>query len=1151
MQKGGDMTAGDDVLIPVVRGIVGRHTAGRPLFTVELTEEELAELRHGLRRAVAARGISALRADGICRTALAFFGSSFFATEASELSWRPLLRALGVEDDELPDYPDLYDPLELTIRERGREVIRRGRRLFLGTLLREGGLPTRIGDLARLIAAHVRSRGWPAVLDENVRDWMVDAIAGSAGGAAGTLFASEESRSALGELLSDVARTYDELIKRGVDPTTLPTASAVEAALAERGIAIPTMRSRDLLVELLGTFRDSTRAPRSSAPTPTATLLAFERDGTVVFRVAADLALLDTLAGLPSTVAISVVPGPPRPLLVQRTDGGWLEPSKNEPRVEFRLPALPLAVDLSARWSLPSGSTAVSSILTLTTPLDDVLWFGADSRLLSGALETLAAGITVVGVARVPVDVVAEGDVSVTELAVPVGFASAFTVRVGGPGTLRVVTREAEPRTSVLACGHTRFEVEVQPGATPSWTSTSRVLHRLPTFVLPEGVEADLRVTRGDNDETVVATAQRGRVIPNSISRVAAMTGRLRVAFETNDGGRWSRTWFVLPRTFGIETRGRSVLVRHDANISVASPWKMIETGTGGTVFESTEEKGEDEHCELLLRHAGQTASIVVAVPRGVLRLRRNPSAVTTESLLDTRRITEREVNLGACLELCGSEGTLLEVSIGNEMNLRVRQPTSRRTLVPLMDVLVRASRKESPLRLAFSVQDGASGEQETLTVEVPRYAKPTRLSEGVEPGSLSLRVTVDPADTPVRPALAFFAVTDPFVKPRVVEGVLSAVTDGHAVVSVPDPNGALASGQVIAFLVDAAVTPPRPMSGGSLLRARDGVEPGAEATPLQVALWQGDHARICDALKAEASGPAVDAFFDRLLEGSMRCAAYGLTWFYVYRVLSEEALWIVLAAAARLPRTERLRWLQMWKDQLEGIRWTFLTTNDAASLAATLSERARMDSADKMHLVGVANDVTRMSRATEIVLCEALFRGDSLLPVSASLRQGVPEGRTLPRDWSIVALPTGKIGVKWLKGTELDGDDQSLVETILGEQLLNGERIHALREVFGTHPVPRLPDAPTPKAPWFAPLRAALVNDWKPLSREGGMNAVVCSIELATLAFAAATFVHLMGGQPLFNRARSAVRLVEQRVPRLFEFWLNALKLLPPKDSR
>jgi hypothetical protein len=1146
------MNEGGHGLIAVAHTVVNRYRArrtrgmaGPPLFTGALTDPEFGALRTGLRAAVAVHGIAGLRGD-ICRSAFVFYASTFFAGQAVELSWRPLLADLGVVGDELGEYHQLYNSVQRALEDLGRDVVvRRGRRFFLATFLREGGLPLHIGEIARLVTTQVRSVGWAAVLDENVRDWMVDAVAASAGGAAATLLASEESRFALGELLGDVARTHRELVSRSVDPTTFANAEEVEAALAKHAIPVPAMRSRPLLIELLGSFRDASHAPRTAVLVPSATFVAREHDGLLSFRIAMDLALLASIEGLPDTVALASVPGPTRPVLAQKVKDAWVDSARSEPRIELPLPSLPSRVVLSARWSR-QGTPATATVGTVTAPLDDVLWFGTDGELLSGTLESISVGSSVVCVGRTHLELATEGNVEVRELTAPEGFPSAYAVMAQGPGEFRVTSfpdaDEDAPRVHHVACGRPGFRVEVQPGPPPPWGSSAQVVARLPALVLPEGIEAEITVTSGQEPFSV--RGLRGRIMPSSFDRIARMSGRVRVVFQTASGERWSRTWFVLPRTFGIETKQRTVFVRHDATLRVSSPWKYRAVDSG-TACEGTGAQLDDDVCELLVRLGDETARLVVPVPRGLLRLRRTPSAAS-EPLDGDVTVKEREVLEGACIELAGTEATRLEISVGNRNVLEASQPSSRRLVVPVMEVLARTAHRQSPLRVFLRVRDGATTREASLRIVVPRFAKPQRLTEGGEPGRLTLRVDLDGTDMPARPALAVFAVTEPFGEPTLVPASMSTPAAGRALVSVSDEDGTLATSHRIVFLVDEAVSPPRPMSGGTLLAAPKNTPPPAGATPLASALWGGDERKIEEALEA-AAREVGSCFLDDLIAASSQRAAYGQSWFYPFVRVADGLAWVLLAAAARLPRAARLPWLQTWQEQHAGLRWTFVTTSQAQALASTLPASMRHDSEDKMHLLQVAKDAAGMPRAAEIVLSEALFRGASLPPVRHMLREGAPDGKHLPQDFAPhLSLPTAPLVTRWLRGGDIDGDDWTLVQKHLEERLLGGARVRALRELWLTRPLPRLPRPPRLSAAWLAPLEARLQADWAPLADPAARD-----LEIATVDFAAAVHLHQRQLHHLSQGDRENVREVEHLVPRLFEFWLTALKLFPPKDPK
>jgi hypothetical protein len=139
-----------DPLLPIVHSILKRHVPGAPLFTANIRDDEVESLRRALTAVVARRGVAGLGTDSMVTTAFAAFASSFLAVTASELAWAPVLSALGATESDVEAYPQLYEPLEKALQQRQRTVLTRlGRRRFLGTLLREGGLPLRIGCASR------------------------------------------------------------------------------------------------------------------------------------------------------------------------------------------------------------------------------------------------------------------------------------------------------------------------------------------------------------------------------------------------------------------------------------------------------------------------------------------------------------------------------------------------------------------------------------------------------------------------------------------------------------------------------------------------------------------------------------------------------------------------------------------------------------------------------------------------------------------------------------------------------------------------------------------------------------------------------------------------------------------------------------------
>jgi hypothetical protein len=1121
--------------------LLARHTRSRPLFTIGLSEANSASLAAELRGHVGRRGLLGLTSDSIVTKAFAIYAANLLATEVRSLEWRPLLESLDVGSSELGSYIQLYDPLEASLSSLGRAVImRRGRRRFLGTLLREGGLPAYVGDVAQLIAAKVRVTGWAAVLDEDTREWLVSAVAQHATGAARELLQGEEARFALGEFLLDAARTFHELSAKNIDPTSLDDAAAVERSVRQSGIELPSVRNSSLLLAVLGTFRE--RPPVTASLHPRLRVIATEHMGGVSVRTRADLGLLDGLVGLPSQVnlvTLAATPSPRPARLVRRSDRGWSEHTSDATRLEWTRSALIGPTLLVARWTSGAGETCVAEVASVEAPSNEMLWYGVDGEPVSGELEELSSGTQLVLLAPTPCAVAPTGEVEVTALEPPLGIGTAFSVRVRGMGSLRIDQGDA---TRTIECGAPPLPVEVLAPVSPAWATSRTVTTRLPDLLLPDGVQADLLARwPGVAQPATIARALRGRVVPSMYPALRERCGRVRLSLVSVSGQRWAASWFVLPRRFGIEVDDRVVTVRHSTEVHVASPHR-VERSPGLTRITTA---ADDERCQLLLStDSGETVSIFVQVPSEPLRLHR-AAAVASETVVGAV-LNEREVLEGALLELYGTAGTRLVVSTARDGALiEATQPASGRVRVPILEMLRRVTDCVSPVRLQAVVTQGATERAYSFSVIVPRMARP-RFQ--FKTSRLEVEAVVDPADLPSAPGVALFDVARPLAPPTLLPAVTFTTDADRARLEIVD-DGAIARGQHIAFVVDTSVSPPRAISGGVLVVASPAqTEPPIDLDALERAAWRGDQDAMSQAFDALAGSAELPALLDTVIDAVDRCAPYQLRWFFVFRVLATRCPWMLLAALPRVDAEKRPSWLHTWAQQFDDLAWTFFRVDDATRLAQSLPA---LSAEQRMDLVRLAREAVRMPRAVEYTMLDALFKGSSVLPIAAArqFETRVPEGARLPRDWQLLELPKLPRYRRWVTGVALSNDDEKELLSSLEKQICEGARVRALRSIFlRVRPTVRVPIERL-DAPWMRGLLRRLAEDWSELARDGGKARTVAEVEVDIVHAAAHASLHLRG-KHLRRNVLESVRKLERQQPELFDFWFTALKLLPPEGS-
>ena len=1140
-------------LPPTLASAIGRRSYGLPLFTANLTDPDIAAARDYMRARVGTAGLDALAVDETCQLFL-FYAADFLARHAERLVWTPLLGSIGVREADCVRYPQLYDALERNLGRLGCRLQRsRGERRFLGTLLREGGLPALIGDLGTRVREKIDDLGWDAIADEPARDIVAQEIAQEAHGALRSVLDSEDGVAALAGFLGDAYEVRFALASHGVDPSTLKNTEEVRRELARLGIEPPSVRSEQLLADVLTAFLAPTKP--SSIPRPHLRHVIRRDASCARVLVHLDLALLDACDELRdlAQVAVTAHPCDGSHRFVERDTStqGFCDPRTKNRHIEWRrLPGVgPTVIDARALDAM--GRARVVPLDSIEWPRDPCLWFDASGELLSEAREAIRAGEDFIVLAQGGATLEGEGEVSViafgTALRIPV-----FLIEARGRGA--VIMRGEGEALERIPCEPNGLVVGVFPGHGLDGVLTARVQARLPSLVLPEGVEATLSVA-GVHGEHLKLGRVRSRVRLGEDSRLRDRCGTIRVRLEADDGRAWSARWIVLPRSVTWHVEQGVLVFMHDPSLRVEALNADVLRDRGCTRVFARE--GDDRLEMRIVLPNGEVVILPFEVPRRGVHLRLGDGTTVP---LAAATITERAIFAGACLQLDAGSGARLQVRThGAEVLLHAKQPTARPIYVGL-DAVLDAQRQDRVFKLPLdALVEGDPDDELSFTIVIPRRCGPI---DRIVDGDLVLDLEIDPEDLPADPAIAMFAVTAPFDDPALVGCAFEV--DGHrAIAKISVDRLPTTRGWYIVGLVDRRPKGYRAMSGCGKVSVPLGLLEGAPMPSglslLETALWEGNLARIGEALGSIVDRPDLVAWIDRFAHGARERRGFGLWLFLFYQAVMGEAPWLIFAAATRMPRIDWVEWFGAWSSE-PGFTWLRLRRRDAECLARALP--AQMSAEEKMALLAAAERVRPMPATVRHLMEQALFRGQSSAPV-ASLRAvelAAPSSTRLPRDWVCFGLPSqARIAAwRWIRGLEIGPDQERLVIDFLDAQLLRGQRLRALQSALQFRMRWRGKDnpfslhVPTFNAPvWAAALVPRQRAEWETARGPAGLGNPpsndVRQLDHDTLHMAILLTAWRDGGSLAPPRlVFDNVLRLEQLAPDLLGAWLAALQFVP-----
>ncbi len=698
--------------------------------------------------------------------------AEFLVQEGRSLEWRPILEAIGVPQAEQARYPELYDRLEAELDRRGRRVVRReGRRRFLATLLREGGLPLRIGNLPEVLGSVVGAIGWESLTGPEgmaSRSFAVSRLKARADGTLRRLLDdASEATDAIEELLADAADARAALSGKGIDPTTLATADEVRKALDRHRIALPGARNDQLLTSLLATFRERSKPaqlePESALP-PSLQLFASEQPGErIELRLRFDVGdrwLRSRVPESVSHVSVSMDPGAREPrLLVWSDESKSFEDEAGNQTLEWRCPANSSAVTIAARYAAEDGTAAVLALGSVEMPDDAAWWFDGNGLELRQEPDVLRIGQRLMVVARDDIEVQAEGGIRALRRSPPSGLARAWVLEAAGEGSARVV-RGGDEVLSVECRGRV-LPLHVEGGEPSRWSTSPRCFERLPDLVLEDtslAVDVELGIgPRGDLQ--VVARGVVGRVRLGSFTQVRGVSGTVRARLQSADGRSWSARWSVIAP--------HVVQTLEPGLITFASPDLAHVSTVRGVVSRLTEggflvrvPPDDDRLSATLGFTSGDTVSVSIPMPRSFVRLWRDFDLREDAPLDGSSIITEREVFANACIEVRSEPDR--GVSLDDEAGPRIasaRTDRFGRAFLTLRDV-VRYQLRAAKSSVMVAVQVDGSPVTSRLQVRLPRMERPTPAETSSQ---LTLRITLDGSDLPAKPMFACFDILRPF----------------------------------------------------------------------------------------------------------------------------------------------------------------------------------------------------------------------------------------------------------------------------------------------------------------------------------------------------------------------------------------------------
>ncbi len=1119
------------------------YVKGTPLYTLPLDGRERDALRTRLRGAVRAAGLLGLVRDEATTRDFVLFASLYVADDAERLQWPPILRELGVAPlSEFGGYTALYDPIERALQALGREVITtpHGRR-FLGTFLREGGLPVNIGNLPELIIAAAEDFGWNALQEERVRELATEHISSRATGLAARLFSGVEARSALDDLLATAAHARAMLVEAGVDPTTLRTDDEVRSALERASVPLPAVRNADLLVAVLKSF--TREAPPRRAVLAPLRIVAQERGRSV------DLLLhleLDALANaeLPSGVGyVSLKADPCHPTRSRqqvRREAKTFTAANGEGHVRWPRTGAAAPSRVDAYFTGSGGAAQVVPVSTIEWEHADELWFDRHGEMLGETRGALQPGEEFLVVSWRDAELLGSGGVSVERLNAPTGAQSAWRVQASSLGELRLT---AAGHTVVLECGTSALPIAVlQATAIPGLPK--RFVRSLPDLALPEGIVVSVEVSCGPGGAPITIPRAAGFVRLAGIPAVRSVAGKVAVRVRAADGRTWAASWHVLPRGFTMRQLPGCVDLENAGHV------EHVVRGTSRTVRDGRirieANPGETSVVALLRLQGGQRMELPIEVGARALRLWVDRALASALPPTPVPELTERMVLEGACLEVGGGEG--VELSIRTQRGdtaIALTKRSTQRAFVGLSQLLDPKWRRNEA-RVRFTARLEPAGEEVQFGVHIPRLAPP-EIRPGAE-GALRLEFAIDERDVPTRPGLAFFPVAKPLAAPAIVP--IDVELKAHRLVGELSATVAPTQrGLYVAFLVDRAIEPPRPMSNGRLLAVPLSGEKEAppvpeSASPLERALWLRSEQMLDSALADLASAPTFQPFVESFVEATRLRRPYGLDSLWLYQFVGVRALWLVLACALRLSEEEQTPWIMMWARQISGFTWLRLTHRDVELLRITLPQRT---AEQRVSLLEKARAAHPMLRASEYELMQGLSRGNTLLPLSLARDSEINarSGHDVLKAPSTFALPGGGPATSWLRGAEPDVDVGKRIEAFLETQVMHGARARAIRELFLRK---QLPGGHVQLRPLEGDLWARQVCDWidaqwTPLtSTQLAYRLRDLDRECALAAIALAGYRR--GRQKLTPTEFQHIVELEGMAPNLLDAWMIAVNL-------
>jgi hypothetical protein len=1124
-----------------------RYVRSNPLFTLAPTEAERAAIRSDLRARVRRAGIGALRADFEVKRNFVLHASQFLARDGLRLEWEPLLTDLGVEPRDATRYFELYDDVERTLEALGRPIIRHnGERRFLASLLREGGLPAFIGDIASLVVNHVTEVGWDTVRDEAARTWVVGRVQQSAGGAARRLLDTTEGRLALADFLSEAASARAALVELGTDLRSLATPDDVRRALEACGIGL-FVANEKLLVAVLGSF--SADQPAAVVRTEPLRLVVTVNQQRVQLFLRVELDSLDLDAVLPTMLThaslTAEVCQPPHRLLA-RESGAFVDAALKKATVDLLLGGRRSATTVDVRYTGSGGTRQVVPLGVLDWPSADLLWFDGDGERLLEQRDDLQSGESLTVVLWDGRSLRGSGAVDVQELSPPAGARRAYAVEVKGAGSL-IVEGEVEGEADVqeLVVVDRRLKVTVFKTQTPDTLAASGFVRALPDLLVADGLEVEVHARAfGEHVWRPVRRGARGRITLSADRLLRSLEGTVHIRLTAAEGRSWSASWCVLPRGFEISSRDGQVTVRSAGGAVVhADPGQVDRVGDNLIV---TPPHGVDRIVLFLSTQGGERLPLPVNVTMTPLRLRVEETSAVTLPLDGTTQLTERQVYAGAFLELDAHPGAALTVSTQRgDVVLSMVQRTARRALLPLTELATYLQRANaSPMTFMARLDDSGSY---SFRIHVPRLTRP---GAHVVDGSLEFEYSLDDLDVPEAPGIALFPLRPAMATRAVVRCEFRRASNGKYVARLGPEHAPTVQGRYIAFLVDRHAEPERPMSAGRAisipLDLRDLPCPEG-ATALERALWTRAFENTATEINAKVGAPNLIPFLDAFAATTKDRARYGLESFDLFTTVARRCPWVLLAARPHVPVQERDTWLALWPQQIRSFTWLRFKKIDAALLSRALPTRS---SVERMSLLIAAKAAHPMPRAIEYMLQAALFSGDSVRPVSSARQWEINAPAVRPLDWALFQLPQSPAGQRWLTGVDLDADIQSTVDRLLEGQVLRGARALAVRALLRKHDVPHHDASLSPpKTRTASHVMSSIEADWRPLATTPLRNQVKgLDREIAIAAMLLREYAAGLGDLDDWTFAH--ILDLERRSPELLDFWLVAVGLLHQEGS-